>query len=183
MFKLISCSFGVVAVAVLATAVLVLLMTILPQAMKSNKRLSSMSFLMLALFGVLLLSANVIFGGLVKTKNLLEDVEQSSEYRVMQYADDALSTYAPNLHIILEDVLGEDYTTLQLQRKKESVNKYLWIDGIVVVVFLVLGLLLVIATMEGGAPMRRAYSGDGDSAGRVHRSHERSQRSRHRSSY
>lgn len=179
MFKLLSCSFGAVAVAILVTVVLILLMAILPQMLQKNQRFSSVSYLLLALFGVLVLSADIIFAGLVKTRNTIEDFQYSVEYRTMQYAEEALSTYAPNLHGMLEDVLGEDYTDLQLQRQIEAINKYLWIDGIVAAVLFVLGILFVALTMEG-VPMRRAHAGRGDVGGRVHRSHEHTTRSRHR---
>jgi hypothetical protein len=185
MFKLASFSFGCVAIALLVTVVLVLLLIILPQAIKSNKRLSPMSYLIVALFAVSLFITNIIFAGLVKTKNLLDSFEQTAEYRTMQYASEALNEYLPEVHGLLEGILGSDYTAVQLQREQEMIKQYLWIDGAVVGVLFLLGMMLVTVAMEGGGSMRgvtrRTTSRGGDSY--VRREHTRTSRGSHRRSY
>lgn len=185
MFKLASFSFGCVAAALLVTIVLLLLLVILPQAIKSNKRLSAMSYLLVALFAVLLLISNVIFAGLVKTKNVLEDFEQTAEYRTMQYASEALSTYLPELHNVLDQVLGADYTAVQLQREKDAIKKYLWIDGVVAGILWLLGIALVTVSMEGASmrgSTRRATSVRREES-YSRREHTRTSRGGHRRSY
>lgn len=180
MFKLASFSFGCIAIAVLITVVMALLLIIVPQAIKSNSRLSTMSYLIVALFAALLLISNIVFAGLVKTKNLLDNFEQTAEYRTMQYASDAMSTYLPELHSLLDEVLGSDYTVLQLQREKEAVKQFLWIDGTIAFVLLLLGIALTTVTMEGayarGAVRRSARGGEAY----VRREHTRTSRGSHR---
>lgn len=179
MVNLVSFSFGIVVIAFVVTCVMILFLVILPQMRKTGRSFSSMSYFIIALFGGLLLLCNIIFGGLLKTKSELDEIEHSLEFRGIQYVDELLSVYAPDAHSILANVLYSDNIVEQIEQKKIAIKKYLWIDGVFELVLFLLGLLLISESMQN-VLARRSYTSQRNSDGRQRRERERSYRNRHR---
>lgn len=179
MFHLATYTFISVLLGIVIALVSVLIVVFIAPMLGNNRKFTAFSCIIIAILFCVFIITDISFCGLVSTKNTLEQIEQSSKYRMAQQTVD----YAANLHPILADVasvLMEDtiISPEQLKMQKEEINKSLWILGIIKFVLLILGIAIMPQAMQrksSAHQYHREYSKN-----RISRDHERVSRTHRR---
>ena len=132
----------------------------------ANKEHTPLSLCVVVLFSIIEFVMGVCFVGLCETKSALEDVQQSSEYQMLQKSEELLEQYSPKLASIVSDFFSTDTNSYYILRQIKQINKYLWIDGILTLVLICLGAGGALLT----ADKKRSRRGSSRSGSSRHRS-------------
>ncbi|MBQ0088075.1 MAG: hypothetical protein KBT27_01935 [Prevotellaceae bacterium] len=145
MFHLATFTFGIIAIAFVISIVAFVLLLLFVNLFKTNASHTPLSICIAVCIVLVLLVFNSVFMGLVRSKNLLEAYQHSSEYKLIQKGESLLSSVSPELFELVDSIYGEECSTQQIEYQKQQINKYLWIDGCLCVIVFLIG---VWATMS-----------------------------------
>lgn len=132
----------------------------------ANKEHTPLSMCVVALFTIIVFVMGVCFVGLCEAKGALKDVQNSSEFQLLQKGEDILEQYSPEIASIVSEYFSTDASSYVILRQMKQINRYLWLDGILALVLIALG--------AGGALLTAEKK-------RYRRGSTRSSSSRHRS--
>ena len=166
MFKLILFSAAGIVSAIVITIIMAVLLMFLPQVIKKGYRLSPASYIFAILFALFLFLPNTIFTSSSKAKRLLNSIEHIDDTRAKEYADIVLSEYSPEIQKWLDETVNSVQKAKQLKRGQEIASKVMWIDGVFILVFFALGVLVVTVTLKNASSrttVRRTSTREGGS--------------------
>lgn len=147
MFDLASFSFGSIAIGVVISLVAFMGCIVIIRLCAGNRTFTPVSYLVLAATILILLVLNVVFCGLVRSKHLLDNYQQTSEYQLLQRGGDALNAISPDLYDIATIFIGEEHFAEAIETQKSRINQYLWADGIVCVLIFMIGVCITCSLM------------------------------------
>lgn len=148
MFHLATCTLGIIAIAFVISIVAFVLLLLSVNLFKANAYHTTLSICIAVCVALVLWLFNSVFVGLVKSKNLLEDYQHSSEYKLIQKGESLLSSVSPELFELVNSIYGEEYSTQQIEYQKQQINRYLWIDGCLCIIVFFMGVWATCATTQ-----------------------------------
>lgn len=148
MFHLATCTFGIIAIAFVISIVACVMLLLSVNLFKTNASHTPLSICVAVCVALVLWLFNSAFVGLIKSKNLLEDYQHSSECKLIQKGESLLSSVSPELFELVDSIYGEECSTQQIEYKKQQINKYLWIDGCLCVIVFLIGVWATCATTQ-----------------------------------
>ena len=157
MFNLVSFTTGSVLVGVVVTLLFAIIMAVCVPLL-FGKQHTSLSYVAIVLFALVLLVLNIFFVGLASSKIELENYRDSYEYRLLQKGTDLLDQVSPELADFVSVVLGSDDSDGAINNVIEEINKYLWINGILCVVVFVIGVITTYKMAGQNTIKRKGHS-------------------------
>jgi len=174
MFKYLSFTFGSFFIGLIVSLIALIVLIASINLWNSKRKHTPISYCVAALFAVILLVLNVTFCGLVKAKNQLDELQQSTEYRILNNGVDLINSYNTEWGAIASALIGGETSKEVIEQKKIEISKYLWIDGALCVVLFIMGMWATYATTEKNIRIShssRSHRGDGERIARhSHRS-------------
>lgn len=105
----------------------------------ANKEHTPLSMCVVALFTIIVFVMGVCFVGLCEAKGALKDMQNSSEFQLLQKGEDILEQYSPEIASIVSEYFSTEASSYVILRQMKQINRYLWLDGILTLVLIALG--------------------------------------------
>lgn len=147
MFDLASFSFGSIAIGVVISLVAFIGSIVIIRLCAGNRTFTPASYLTLAATILILLVLNVVFCGLVRRKQQLDNYQQTSEYQLLQRGGDALNAISPDLYDIAAAFIGDEHFAEAVETRKSQITRYLWADGIACILIFIIGVCVTCSLM------------------------------------
>lgn len=154
MFELATFAIGSVLLGILVTLIAAIAM-LLCVPFFFGKRHIPLSYVVTALFTLVLLVLNITFAGLVNSKEKLIEYQQSYEYNLLQKGTSMLEQISPELSDFASALLGTDEKGESIEYQISRINKYLWIDGVLCIVLFITGVGVTNVVAQQGTGNRK----------------------------
>lgn len=141
MFELATFAIGGVLLGIVVTLIAAIVLCCVPFLF--GKQHIPISYATIVLFTFVLLVLNITFAGLVNSKQKLIDYQNSYEYKLVQRGSDMFEHISPDVAGLVTELFSTEGTTADIGYQINSINKYLWIDGILCVILFVFAIVIV----------------------------------------
>lgn len=128
-------------------AILIIVLILLNNTFVFKRKHTSLSYAVAVAFTIILVVFIVLFGGLINTKSDIDNCQYSYEYQLIQRGNDLLSQESDEMANILSFV-GLDQIDNSMRYQREKVIKYLWFDGALCIISIIVCIGLIYKTSK-----------------------------------